>query len=208
MSDGCICSRRAARGKLRELRPMFAAAGLEVIDLERRRDRGDAAEDDARGVRDVRGERAREGAVFRAKSGLADVADDSGLEVDALGGRRACGEAVERARRSEGQALDDANNRLSARGRWARRDGSARALRVRRGVRRCERASERCRGEVGGRDSRGAARRRAASATIRYFCRLSWASRFGRRSVRRRSGEPSRASVRAAARVAGELRAV
>ena len=98
-------------GKLRELTPLFAQAGIEVVTL------------DVAGIPESKDEDAievfstfEENAVakaryFHEKSGLATFADDSGLEVLALGG--APGVRSKRwSGRSQltGQALDDANN--------------------------------------------------------------------------------------------------
>jgi XTP/dITP diphosphohydrolase len=98
-------------GKLRELTPLFAQAGIEVVTL------------DVAGIAESRDEDAieafstfEENAVakaryFHEKSGLATFADDSGLDVPALGG--APGVRSKRwSGRSDlrGQALDDANN--------------------------------------------------------------------------------------------------
>jgi len=100
-------------GKIREIRALFAEAGIGVVDL------------DAAGVAESRAEDSLETAAtfeenalakarhFRKLTGLPTVADDSGLEVAALGG----GPGVYSKRwsgRSDltGQALDDANNAL------------------------------------------------------------------------------------------------
>ena len=100
-------------GKLRELRPMFAAAGYDVVDLV---SAGipEAAEEDDLEV----GSTFEENALAKARhfhrlTGLPTVADDSGIEVAALGGAP----GVRSKRWSErpdleGQALDDENNRL------------------------------------------------------------------------------------------------
>lgn len=101
-------------GKLRELRPLFADAGIAVIDLSEA------------GVRESPGEDAlehfetfEENALAKARwfaervGGLPVVADDSGLAVDALGG--APGVRSKRwSGRSDlhGAALDAANNEL------------------------------------------------------------------------------------------------
>ena len=99
-------------GKLRELRPMFAAARRPVIDLV---DAGipELPDEDAIESFATFEENALAKArYFHARSGgLATVADDSGLEVMGLGGRP----GVRSKRWSErsdltGQALDDANN--------------------------------------------------------------------------------------------------
>jgi XTP/dITP diphosphohydrolase len=100
-------------GKLRELRPLFAAHGLDVVDL------GSAgvaetANEDALEVHSTFEENALAKArYFFERTGRPTFADDSGLEVDALGG----GPGVLSKRWSgrtdlAGQALDDENNRL------------------------------------------------------------------------------------------------
>jgi len=99
-------------GKLHELRPLFAAAGLAVIDLP---EAGidESAEEDALEVYDTFEENALAKArYFHQRSrGLPTIADDSGLEVMALGGRP----GVRTKRFSgrddlSGRALDAANN--------------------------------------------------------------------------------------------------
>lgn len=101
-------------GKLRELRALFADAGIDVVDL------GQAAieetpEEDGIEVYDTFEENAVAKARFFGEraGGRTVVADDSGLEVFALGGepgvrsRRWCGRAD-----LEGVGLDAANNAL------------------------------------------------------------------------------------------------
>jgi XTP/dITP diphosphohydrolase len=103
-------------GKLRELRPMFNAAGLSILDLaelgitesadETDLERHDTFEDNAWA-------KAR---YFHVRTGMAVVADDSGLEVEALGkqpgvrSKRWSGRAD-----LAGGALDEANNALLVR---------------------------------------------------------------------------------------------
>jgi XTP/dITP diphosphohydrolase len=98
-------------GKLRELRPMFARAGLSVIDL---REAGIAEHPDEESVEchaTFEENALAKARYFHARSGMATVADDSGLEVAALNGapgvrsKRWCD-------RPElgGVALDEANN--------------------------------------------------------------------------------------------------
>ena len=100
-----------SEGKLRELRPLFAAAGIRVEDL---REAGLAASADEEAVERFAtfGENALAKArYFQALTGRPAVADDSGLEVTVLGGSPGV-----RSRRWSGrddltgQALDDANN--------------------------------------------------------------------------------------------------
>ena len=100
-------------GKLRELRPLFAALGIRVTDL------GEAGipETDAEDAVEAH-ETFEENALakaryfFRASGGLATVADDSGLEVAALGG--APGVRSKRFSGVEGPSreVDAANNAL------------------------------------------------------------------------------------------------
>jgi XTP/dITP diphosphohydrolase len=110
MSEPCLLATRSL-GKLYELRPMFSAAGLDVIDL------------DAAGIPESREEEGLEefdtfeenalskASYFRAKSGLVTIADDSGLEVSALGGAPGVRTKRWSGRTDlEGRALDAANN--------------------------------------------------------------------------------------------------
>jgi XTP/dITP diphosphohydrolase len=99
-------------GKLHELHPLFAGAGLAVIDLQ---EAGidESPEEDALEVYDTFEENALAKArYFHQRSrGLPTIADDSGLEVAALGGRP----GVRTKRFSgrddlSGRALDAANN--------------------------------------------------------------------------------------------------
>ena len=99
-------------GKLRELRPIFAAAGVRVLDLA---EVGVAESPDESAIESF--ETFEENAIAKARyffercGGLAVVADDSGLVVEALGG-----EPGVRSKRwsertdVEGHALDRLNN--------------------------------------------------------------------------------------------------
>ena len=100
-----------SEGKLRELRPMFAGAGLAAVDLGDL-DIHESPDEDGLEVFDTFEENALAKArYFARRCGLATIADDSGLEVLALHGRpgvrskRYCGRDDLR-----GQDLDDANN--------------------------------------------------------------------------------------------------
>jgi len=98
-------------GKLYELRPMWAEAGLEVIDLDAAGIAEGAAEETLEEFETFEENALAKAKYFRAKSGLVTIADDSGLEVQALGG--APGVRTKRwSGRSdlEGRALDVANN--------------------------------------------------------------------------------------------------
>jgi XTP/dITP diphosphohydrolase len=100
-----------SEGKLRELRPMFAGAGLAAVDLGDL-DIHESPDEDGLEIFDTFEENALAKArYFARRCGLATIADDSGLEVLALQGRpgvrskRYCGRDDLR-----GQDLDDANN--------------------------------------------------------------------------------------------------
>jgi XTP/dITP diphosphohydrolase len=100
-------------GKLRELRPMFARAGYEVIDASAA-GIAESAEEDALETAQTFEENALlKARYFRRVSGMNSVADDSGIEVRALSG--APGVISKRwSNRPDlaGQALDDENNAL------------------------------------------------------------------------------------------------
>jgi XTP/dITP diphosphohydrolase len=110
MSDPYLLATRSL-GKLYELRPMFAAAGFDVIDLDKAGIPEDAAEETLEEFETFEENALAKAKYFRAKSGLVTIADDSGLEVRALGGapgvrtKRWSGRAD-----LEGRALDVANN--------------------------------------------------------------------------------------------------
>ena len=111
MSAPTLLVATRSEGKLRELRPLFAAAGLLVHDL---RDAGvlPSPDEDRVEVFDTFEANALAKArYFHALTGRPAVADDSGLEVTALDGQP----GVRSKRWSgrvdlSGQALDDANN--------------------------------------------------------------------------------------------------
>jgi len=102
-----------SEGKLRELRPLFAASAIEVIDL---RDIGidESPIEDALETHDTFEANALAKARhFFVVSGRPTVADDSGLVVPALGGRPGVLSKRWSGRPDlTGQALDDENNRL------------------------------------------------------------------------------------------------
>lgn len=100
-------------GKLRELLPLFAAHGIDVIDLSAAGVLESAAEDALEVFSTFEENALAKARYFHALTGRAAFADDSGLEVDALGG--APGVLSKRwSGRTDltGQALDDENNRL------------------------------------------------------------------------------------------------
>ena len=110
MSEPYLLATRSL-GKLSELRPMFSAAGLDVIDLDAA---GIAESADEAGLEEF--ETFEENALskakyFRARSGLVTIADDSGLAVQALGGAPGVRTKRWSGRTDlEGRALDVANN--------------------------------------------------------------------------------------------------
>lgn len=100
-------------GKLRELRPLFAARAIDVIDLSHAGVM-ETAEEDALEVFDTFEENALAKArFFNKKTGMPTVADDSGIGAVALGGRPGVHSKRWSGRTDlSGQALDDENNRL------------------------------------------------------------------------------------------------
>jgi len=110
MSEAYLLATRSL-GKLYELRPMFSAAGLEIVDLDGAGIAESAAEGELEKFDSFEENALAKAKYFRAKSGLVTIADDSGLEVQALGGapgvrtKRWSGRAD-----LEGRALDIANN--------------------------------------------------------------------------------------------------
>jgi XTP/dITP diphosphohydrolase len=102
-----------SEGKLRELRPLFAARGIDIVDLN---DAGiaEAAAEDGLEIYSTFEENALAKARYFARlSGLPTVADDSGVAVDFLGGRPGVMSKRWSGRADlHGQALDDENNRL------------------------------------------------------------------------------------------------
>jgi XTP/dITP diphosphohydrolase len=100
-------------GKLHELRPLFAHAGLDVIDLSAAGIEETPEEDELERHATFEENALAKARYFHARSsGMPTVADDSGLEVLALGGRP----GVHTKRWSgrpdlSGRALDVANNR-------------------------------------------------------------------------------------------------
>jgi XTP/dITP diphosphohydrolase len=100
-------------GKLRELRPLFGALGVGVVDLNEAGIPETAAEDAVESHETFEDNALAKAHYFhRASGGMATVADDSGLEVAALGG--APGVRSKRFSGAEGpsRAVDAANNAL------------------------------------------------------------------------------------------------
>jgi len=111
MTRATILLATRSPGKLKELRPMFAAAGIDVVDLgaagvpERGEEEAVEAFDtfEANALAKAR--------YFQARTGLPAIADDSGLVVEALGGAPGVHSKRWSGRDDlTGQALDDANN--------------------------------------------------------------------------------------------------
>lgn len=100
-----------SEGKLRELRPLFAGAGIRVQDL-REAKVGEAPDEDAVEAFDTFAANALAKArYFHQLTGLPTVADDSGLEVVVLNGEPGVRSKRWSGRNDlSGQALDDANN--------------------------------------------------------------------------------------------------
>ena len=102
-----------SEGKLRELRPMFAAVGIDVIDLRAATIHASPHEDDLENALTFEENALAKARYFHRISGLPAVADDSGLEVAALGGAPGVHSKRWSSRTDvSGQALDDENNAL------------------------------------------------------------------------------------------------
>ncbi len=98
-------------GKLWELRPMFAAHGIDAIDLSEAGIAEQADEDAIETFETFEENAAAKARYFFAVSGLPTVSDDSGLEVLALGGRPGVRSKRWAGRTDlDGRALDAANN--------------------------------------------------------------------------------------------------
>jgi XTP/dITP diphosphohydrolase len=113
---GAILLATRSAGKLRELRPMFAAAGLPVVDLPELGITESADEDELERFATFEENAMAKARYFHQRTRLPVVADDSGLEVEALG-RRPSVRSKRWSGRADlsGQALDDANNALLVR---------------------------------------------------------------------------------------------
>lgn len=111
MTGAMVLLATRSEGKLRELRPLFAAAGIRVQDL---REAGVASSPEEEAVEAFATFEANALAkvrYFHALTGRPAVADDSGLEVAALSGNPGVRSKRWSGRDDlTGQALDDANN--------------------------------------------------------------------------------------------------
>lgn len=100
-------------GKLRELKPLFAAAGRDVIDLQQAGIAEDPLEDALEAFATFEENAQAKARYFAGLSGMAAIADDSGLEVAALGGAPGVFSKRWSGRHDlEGPALDAENTRL------------------------------------------------------------------------------------------------
>lgn len=111
MSGGMVLLATRSEGKLRELRPLFAAAGIRIQDLQEAGLVASPDEDGVEAFATFEANAVAKARYFQSLTGRPAVADDSGLVVDALSG-----DPGVRSRRWSGrddltgQALDDANN--------------------------------------------------------------------------------------------------
>jgi XTP/dITP diphosphohydrolase len=110
-AQGALLLATRSQGKLRELRPLFAAAGIAVVDLLEAGVDEHPEEADVERFDTFEANAVAKARYFMERTGMATVADDSGLQVAALHGAP----GVRSKRWSErddltGQALDDANN--------------------------------------------------------------------------------------------------
>ncbi len=113
MSPSAVLLATRSPGKLRELRAMFAAAGISTRDLEEAGIPAAPDEDDIECFETFEENAMAKARYFHRRTGAPVVADDSGLEVAVLGGMPGV-----RSRRWSGRddldgvALDEANNRV------------------------------------------------------------------------------------------------
>jgi XTP/dITP diphosphohydrolase len=110
---GAILLATRSAGKLRELRPMFIAARLAVVDLPELGIAESTAETALEHYETFEENALAKARYFHQRTRMPVVADDSGLEVDALGKRPGVRSKRWSGRADlSGQALDDANNAL------------------------------------------------------------------------------------------------
>lgn len=113
MSATALLVATRSEGKLREIRPIFAAAGLTLVSL----DELEIEESDEEAELEPyatfeENALAKARYFYEVSGGIPTVADDSGLEVAALGGRPGVRSKRWSGREDlKGQALDDENNR-------------------------------------------------------------------------------------------------
>lgn len=110
---GAVLVATRSAGKLRELRGLFAGAGLAVLSLDDAGVEAAAEEEHLETAETFEENALRKARYFHARSGLPTVADDSGIEVLSLGGAPGVRSKRWSGRPDlDGQALDDANNAL------------------------------------------------------------------------------------------------
>jgi XTP/dITP diphosphohydrolase len=109
-SDPYLLATRSA-GKLRELEPLFADAGIHVITLDRAGIAESADEEAIEAFSTFEENALAKARYFCDRTGLSTFADDSGLEVHALGGEPGV-RSKRWSRRDDltGRDLDEANN--------------------------------------------------------------------------------------------------
>jgi XTP/dITP diphosphohydrolase len=113
LGDGLLLLATRSAGKLRELRPFFAHAGFDAIDLCAAGIAEDPREEMIEAFETFEENALAKARFFANRCGLPTVADDSGLEVMALAGRPGVRSKRYSGRTDlSGQALDDANNAL------------------------------------------------------------------------------------------------
>lgn len=109
-SDPFLLATRSP-GKLRELEPRFAQAGIRVVTLDRAGIEETAEEDAVEAFATFEENALAKARHFHERTGLATFADDSGLEVHALGGKPGVFSKRWSGRGDlTGRALDEANN--------------------------------------------------------------------------------------------------
>jgi XTP/dITP diphosphohydrolase len=108
---GTVVLATRSAGKLRELRPLFEAAGMAVQDLSEAQIQPSADEDAVEAFATFEENALAKARYFHALTGRPVVADDSGLEVLSLEGHPGVRSKRWSGRTDlHGQALDDANN--------------------------------------------------------------------------------------------------
>jgi XTP/dITP diphosphohydrolase len=111
MSRDVVLLATRSEGKLRELRPLFEAAGIQVHDLREARVLPSPGEEDVEAFDTFEANALAKARYFNALTGRPTVADDSGLEVVALQGSPGVRSKRWSGRDDlAGQELDDANN--------------------------------------------------------------------------------------------------
>jgi XTP/dITP diphosphohydrolase len=111
VTEGVVLLATRSEGKLRELRPLFAGAGIAVSDLREAQVLASPDEDVVEAFDSFEANALAKARYFHALTGRPAIADDSGLEVEALQWAPGVHSKRWSGRRDlAGQALDDANN--------------------------------------------------------------------------------------------------